>query len=69
MRCSVCQGESFIASEYILDDRRAPAVECTRCHALDLDEAMARSQEERDSVRLAVAARAACCEDPAAKRD
>ncbi len=36
----------------------APAFECTHCHALNVDEAVARSDDERRSVRIAVAQRA-----------
>ncbi len=36
-------------------------MECVDCHALVLDESVATSEQERDSVRLAVAARAAHC--------
>jgi hypothetical protein len=36
-------------------------MECADCHALVLDESVATSEQERDSVRLAVAARAAHC--------
>jgi hypothetical protein len=59
MQCSVCRGERFIESEYKMDGVQAPALECTRCHALNLDETVARSKADIDSVRLAVAARAA----------
>jgi hypothetical protein len=37
----------------------APALKCIHCGALMLDEAVARSEDERESVRLAKAARAA----------
>jgi hypothetical protein len=59
MCCNICGGDNFIASEYWTDDVRAPARECATCHALVLDETAASSEQERDSVRLAVAARAA----------
>jgi hypothetical protein len=59
VKCSVCGSDRFIASEYKMDGGKAPALECVRCHALNLDEAAASSDEERDCVRLAVAARAA----------
>ena len=52
-------------SEYRTDSVRAPARECAVCHALVLDEEAATSQEERDSVRVAAAARAACSVDTA----
>jgi hypothetical protein len=64
MQCSVCRGASFVASEYKMEGVMAPALECTYCHALNLDETVARSQEDLDSVRMAVAARAASsCHD------
>lgn len=52
-------------SEYRTGSVRAPARECAICHALVLDEQAATSEEERDSVRLAAAARAACSVDAA----
>jgi hypothetical protein len=61
MQCNVCGGERFTKSEYQMDPGPAPALECLHCHALNLDEEAARSEEERDSVRLAVAARARAC--------
>ncbi|MBV9947975.1 MAG: hypothetical protein JOZ69_14065 [Myxococcales bacterium] len=61
MQCNVCGGERFTESAYQLDAGAAPALECTHCHALNLDEEAARSEAERDSVRLAVAARARAC--------
>ena len=69
MQCSVCRGEHFVASQYKLDGAYAPALECTRCHALNLDEAVARSKEDLDSVRMAVAARAASILDAASSVD
>lgn len=63
MQCSVCRGEQFVATEYKMDGAAAPALECVRCRALNLDETVARSKEDLDSVRMAVAARAAsACE-------
>jgi hypothetical protein len=59
MRCNVCGGENLTAVEYRAGSIRAPAMECDKCHAIVLDEAAATSEEERDSVRLAKAARAA----------
>ncbi len=50
-----------MASEYCAGSVRAPAMECAHCHALLLDEAAATSEQERESVRMAVAARAAHC--------
>ncbi len=59
MQCSVCRGDQFVASEYKMEGVQAPALECKRCRALNLDESVARSKEDLDSVRMAVAARAA----------
>ena len=59
MKCSVCGGDQFVASQYKMESGFAPALECTRCRALNLDEAVAHSKQDLDSVRMAVAARAA----------
>ncbi len=60
MCCTVCFGQSFVAIEYVTKESvRAPALRCLRCDAIHLDEAVARSNEERESVRLAKAERAA----------
>jgi hypothetical protein len=67
MQCSVCGGEHFVAARYKMDGVYAPALECARCHALNLDEAAARSVEDLDSVRMAVAARAASVLDAASR--
>jgi hypothetical protein len=61
MRCHICGGKAFTSSEYCTNGVRAPAKECASCLALVLDERAATSDEERDSVRWAVAARAAYC--------
>jgi hypothetical protein len=58
MRCTNCGGERFQPSEYWTGSVRAPALECEHCRSLILDEEAAHTEEERDSVRLAVAARA-----------
>jgi hypothetical protein len=63
LRCHICGGDAFRASEYRAESVRAPARECMTCHALVLDEEAATSDEERDSVRIAAAARAAHCAD------
>jgi hypothetical protein len=63
-KCNVCGGSEFIAAEYKSEDFLAPALECASCHALCLDEEVARSTAERDSVRLAVATRAALSVTP-----
>ena len=57
MRCSNCERESFAPSEYKMPGLRAPALECTYCHVLHLDETAIRSEADRESVRLAVATR------------
>jgi hypothetical protein len=59
MVCDICGGSTFVAAEYRAEGVVAPARECAQCKALVLDEAVATSQEERDSVRIAAAARAA----------
>jgi hypothetical protein len=41
---------------------RAPALECLRCHAIEVEEGLARTVEERDSVRQAIALRKAVFE-------
>lgn len=61
MRCNICGCESLTATEYCAGSVRAPAMECSQCHAIVLDESVATSDEERDSVRMAVAVRAAQC--------
>jgi ribosomal protein S27AE len=58
MSCPNCGSGVFVASEYKMQYRRAPALECATCHILHLDEEAVASKEDRDSVRLAVAARA-----------
>jgi hypothetical protein len=62
MKCSVCGKESFIRGEYRMDGGTAPALECTTCGALNLDEAVAETPFDRSSVRMAAAARAAVME-------
>ena len=57
MVCALCGATQFVAAEYKLDSGWAPALQCANCGALELDEALARSEEERESVRLAKAAR------------
>jgi hypothetical protein len=68
MVCSNCGGVRLIRSEYRTGHVRAPAFECVECHVLHLDEGVIRSEEERESVRLAKAARAAEC-PPVATKD
>jgi hypothetical protein len=59
MHCNVCGGSRFLSTEYNTGSKRAPALECTKCHALVLDQAVARTDEERESVKMAVALRTA----------
>ena len=59
MRCNICGGDRFNPAEYRADGVVAPAKECATCRALVLDEEAATSEADRNSVRLAVAARAA----------
>ena len=67
-KCKVCEGSVFAAAEYrTLPGRAAvPALECADCRALMLDESVASSPDERDSIRLAKAARCALSATPAA---
>lgn len=58
MVCDVCLGETFSFCEYQAPGGSFPALECTRCCAITLDESLARTPEERDSVREMLAARA-----------
>jgi hypothetical protein len=69
MKCSVCGGDQFVVTQYKMDGGQAPALECTRCHALTLDEAVARTKEDLESVRTAVAARAASVSDDSSEPD
>jgi len=60
IRCPQCDGDVLIAAEYVTKSTvRAPALKCARCNTLHLDEAVARSPAERESVRMAKAERAA----------
>jgi hypothetical protein len=59
MRCSNCGGTELERAEYKMADGRAPAWQCSSCNTLILDASLARTKEERDSVRLAIAERAA----------
>ena len=58
MVCSVCSGTTFSSCEYQAPGGTLPALECAKCHAITLDEGLARTAEERESVREMVAARA-----------
>jgi hypothetical protein len=69
MRCSNCDSQSFIETEYRMPGLRAPALECTDCHVLLLDETAVRSEEDRESVRLVAAERARHCAEGANDRE
>jgi CheY-like chemotaxis protein len=58
MKCEVCGGDSLTAIEYRTPDLCAPAFECDRCKAINLDETLAQSAQEREWVRDALARRA-----------
>jgi hypothetical protein len=61
MVCNVCGSRAFNATEYRTGPdaaHRAPAFECRGCGAISLGEEAAASDEERDSVRVAIALRA-----------
>jgi hypothetical protein len=62
MKCSVCGKEDFIRVEYRMEGGAAPALQCTCCGALNLDESAALTEWDRSSVRMAAAARAAVVE-------
>jgi hypothetical protein len=62
MKCTVCGKETFVRGEYRMDSGAAPALECACCGALNLDEAVALTEWDRSSVRMAAAARAAVVE-------
>ncbi len=68
MRCHVCGGRRFVSTEYKMGTMHAPALACARCHAIVLEEAVARTEGERDSVRRAIALRKAV-QDSASVRD
>ncbi|MGA3123123.1 MAG: EAL domain-containing protein [Polyangiaceae bacterium] len=54
MRCALCGGHDLFADEYVTGSTvRAPALKCGQCGAVYLDEAVARTPEERECVRLA----------------
>jgi hypothetical protein len=57
MRCTICGGAAFAAARYRRTTGACPALECTTCGALCLDESIARDDEQRESVRMACAAR------------
>jgi hypothetical protein len=59
MRCKVCGHDEMVPTEYRSAEISAPALECVRCQAINLDERAAKSEKDLDSVRKAVAARRA----------
>jgi hypothetical protein len=63
--CNVCGCQDFVAAEYAYEAGRVPAIECADCRALVLHEDAASDDEERDSVKLAIAARASIAGDGA----
>lgn len=64
MHCNVCGHGRFVSTEYNTGDLRAPALECASCHTLVLEEGVARTEKERESVRMAIALRAAVQNNP-----
>ncbi len=62
MQCEVCGWDDFVEAEYVSEHGRAPALECTRCYALNLTEDAARTSGEHDSIKLAIAVRDTICE-------
>jgi hypothetical protein len=61
--CNVCLGDIFLLCEYQAPRANFSALECTRCRAITLDERLARTPEQRESVREMVAARAQISRD------
>jgi hypothetical protein len=66
MICNICGSRIFGIIEYRQGGHaapRAPAFECRGCGAISLGEEAAASDEERESVRVAIARRAHVTED------
>jgi hypothetical protein len=59
VRCTICGHTELVEIEYRAAGVRAPALECRRCHAINLDERAGASDEGRESIRHAMAARQA----------
>src|SRR5947209_6522911 len=59
--------EDLVQAEYVTELGRAPALECVQCRALNLNVVAAKDEEERDSVKLAIAVREAICQVPSAR--
>ena len=53
--CEVCGWDRFERAEYASEVGTAPAFECVRCGAIALSEDAATTEEERTSVRVAIA--------------
>jgi hypothetical protein len=58
MLCEVCGDDRFDRVEYPSGISTVPAFACVRCGEMVLSEDAAKTEEERSSVRIAIAARA-----------
>jgi len=58
--CLVCGADRLVRQEYKSPIGQCPAAACEQCGALRLDETMAETDNERESVRTMRAARATC---------
>jgi hypothetical protein len=64
--CNVCGSSRLGKGRYRTPAGvMAPSWECKDCLAITLDDSVAESEDERDSVRLAKAARAVVIDEPA----
>ncbi len=68
MRCAICDSNAFVATVYHTRDRQCPALACTECGAVSLNVEVAGNDAERESVRLAIAKRAALASDEHSSR-
>jgi hypothetical protein len=59
VRCTICGHTELREIEYKAGGVRAPALECRRCRAINLDERAGSSDEGRESIRQAMAVRQA----------
>jgi len=59
MRCHICGHGELVETEYKSGEITAPALTCKRCGAITLDERVAKSEQDLDSIRCALAARMA----------
>lgn len=67
MVCNICGGTAFSVTEYRAGNDgacRAPAFSCRGCGAIHLREEVASNDEERDSVKIAIAMRASVGNEP-----